>query len=199
MANRAYLYAIKKEDKKAIGMGECNYAIPFVFKLLVSSNTQIIPSMIFQSNELIALQGDFEKGKQKLYAFLDELLVTPEIQFDELTYKIENTRKFLETIEADYIYLDCAEIYDMTDEPLEKQNKKLVDEINNIDKELANFYKKLMDVVVKYKNLKNSFPNKGLFLNRRRKKVEQELEQVKREIDDMLFLDWWSNILYYNI
>lgn len=83
--------------------------------------------------------------------------------------------------------------------PLEEQNKKLFNEINNIHIEIEKFYKNLDDVIMEYTNLKNSFPNKGLFLNTRKEKAKQELIQVKRKIDNMLFLDYWTNTLYYDI
>jgi hypothetical protein len=199
MANRSYLYTIRKENSKVNGICECNYDIPLIFKILVSDNTQMIPSKIFQNNEFIALQGDFQNGKIKLYHFLDKLLSNYESSIDDLVSKVENTKNFFETIIAEYFYLDCAEIYDMHTAPLEEQNKKLFNEINNIHIEIEKFYKNLDDVIMEYTNLKNSFPNKGLFLNTRKEKAKQELKQVKRKIDNMLFLDYWTNTLYYDI
>ena len=159
----------------------------------------MIPSKIFQNNEFIALQGDFQNGKIKLYHFLDKLLSNYESSIDDLVSKVENTKNFFETLIAEYFYLDCAEIYDMDTAPLEEQNKKLFNEINNIHIEIEKFYKNLDDVIMEYTNLKNSFPNKGLFLNTRKEKAKQELKQVKRKIDNMLFLDYWTNTLYYDI
>lgn len=199
MANRSYLYAIEKESKRARGMSECNSNIPFVFKMLVSSNTEMVPSKIFQSNDLIALQGDFEGGIRKLLECLDQLLLNSEGYKEELENKIQRTKQFLETIKADYFYLDCSEIYDMSDIPLEERNKQLFHEIQNTNREIEQFTKKLNNMVIEYENLKKTFPRKGLFLKKRQEKVTKELEEIKGEIDNLLFLDYWENTLYYDI
>lgn len=199
MANRSYLYAIEKESKKVIGISECNYDIPFVFKILVSSNTQMVPSKIFQNSELIALQGDFEGGKRNLFECLDRLLLTYECYKDELEKKIQKTKQFLATIKEDYFYLDCSEIYDMHDTPLEEQNKQLFDSIKNLDMEIEQFMKRLNDMMIQYQNLKNTFPRSGFFLKKRQEKATKELKEIQREIDNLLFLDYWTNTLYYEI
>lgn len=197
MANRSYLYAIEKENQHYRGIGECNYDIPLVFKILVSSNTQMIPSKIFQSNELIALKGDFETGKKRLYDFLDKL--SQELSYEDIDSKVQKTKQFFESIHAEYFYLDCAEIYDMDSVPLGEQNKKQFYEINDIDVEIERFCKRLNDVIIKYRNMKNAFPSKGLFLNKRKDKAQKELDKIKKEIDNLLFLDYWTNLLYYDI
>ena len=74
MANRSYLYAIKKIIVKYASICECNYDIPLVFKILISSNTKMVPSKRFQNDELIALQANYEKGLEKLYDFFNRLL-----------------------------------------------------------------------------------------------------------------------------
>lgn len=198
MANKSYLYAIKKNNKVE-GICECNYEIPFVFKILVSGKLQTVPSRIFESSELIALQGDFEIGKKRLYDFLDNLLLNCECYTDELSSKIQNTKKFLDAIEAKYFYLDCSEIYDMHDTPIGEQNKQLYDEINNLNRETERFYKTFYGLIIKYNKVKKKFPSKGLFLNRKKEKSEKELKEIQRQIDDLIFLDFWTNHLYYDI
>lgn len=199
MANRAYLYAVKKDNSNVSGICECNYDIPFVFKILISCNTKMVSSKIFQNDKLIALQGNYEEGVKKLYDFFDRLLTDQELYIDELDFKIKNTRKFFEAINAEYFYLDCAEIYDMNSIPLEEQNKNLFSEINNIDVEIEKFYNNLSEIIIKYKNMERNIPNKGIFLNMRKEKAKQELERIKREINNMLFLDYWTSKLYYDI
>ena len=198
MANRSYLYAIKKANKVE-GICECNYKIPFIFKILVSGIIQMVSSRIFESSELIALQGDFEIGKKRLYDFLENLLSSCDCYTDELSSKIQNTKKFLDTIEADYFYLDCTEIYDMHDTPIKEQNKQLFDEINNLNGEIEKFYKSFYELIIKYKNACDTFPSKGLFLNRKKEKAEKELKEIQRQINDLIFLDFWANPLYYDI
>lgn len=50
----------------------------------------MVPSKIFQNDELIALQANYEKGLEKLYDFFNRLLSDQKLYIDELNFKIQN-------------------------------------------------------------------------------------------------------------
>lgn len=141
MANRAYLYA--KKDNKLAAISEYNYDIPIAYKILVSSSTKRVRSKIFRTPFKIALRGDFEKGVERLYAFLEELRrknLIPETVLDE---RIKETKAFLEKQrDCQFFWLEGAEIYEY-DGPAIFGNLKMRRRISRIEEEIENFYQEL--------------------------------------------------------
>ncbi len=141
MANRAYLYA--KKGNEVVAISEYNYDIPIAYKILVSCNTKRVRSTIFKTPFKIALQGDFEEGVERLYAFLEELKQKGFISETELNERIEETRTFLEKHRGStYFWLEGAEIYEY-DGPALLGNLKMHRKILRIEKEMESFYQEL--------------------------------------------------------
>ena len=141
MANRAYLYA--KKGKELTAISEYNYDIPIAYKILVSCNTKRVRSGIFRTPFKIALQGDFEPGVERLYAFLEELKqrgLFPETELDE---KIKETKTFLEKHRGSkFFLLEGAEVYEY-DGPALIGNLKMRRQISRIEKQIEIFYQEL--------------------------------------------------------
>jgi len=183
MANRSYLFSIdfdrtieqRNETKKVYGLSEWPYAIPLAYKILVSQEAKLSPSIIFDYDKPIAIIGDFYKGREKLFAFLDELLKLNILDNDELTTQINDAKEYLydEKIEAKYIILECGEIYEMGTDAFEEANKNLYEnEIQQIGKTIDDFISKVKNISGDSKNIMN-------------------------EIDSMLGIGFWDDVLYY--
>lgn len=198
MANRSYIYARNSNLSNVIGVGEASYDIPLVFKLLVSENVQMVKSQIFEDDDLVALQGDYEGGLKRLYSFLEDLSSKKMVDDLELKGKIEKIKNFFASIDGEYFYLDCCEIYAMDDEDMLTQNKKTFEEVVNIEREIEKFYADLQNLNNKYNELKNKLPYKGLFTKRKNENAQKELNKLKSNMDELLFLDYWDKNLYYN-
>lgn len=198
MANRSYIYARNSDLSNVIGVGEASYDIPLVFKLLVSENVQMVKSEIFEDDDLVALQGDYEGGLKRLYSFLDDLSSKKIVDDLELKGKIEKIKNFFATIDGEYFYLDCCEIYAMDDEDMLTQNKKTFEEVVNIEREIEKFYADFQNLNNKYNELKNKLPYKGLFTKRKNENAQKELDKLKSNIDELLFLDYLDKNLYYD-
>jgi len=137
MANRSYLYSCnslpKNVNKKSIikWISEWNYEIPIVYKILLSWDTEMSSSLIWDSDEQITIVGSYEKGINNLYKFLELL------EKNEKTEKLINeTKTFLndKSNKLKYFILENLEIFELNEQNLEEQNKKLLKEINNINK-----------------------------------------------------------------
>lgn len=141
MANRAYLYA--KKDNELAAVSEYNYDIPIAYKILVSSSTRRVRSKIFRTPFKIALQGDFEKGVERLYTFLEELRQKKLIPETELDERIKETKTFLEKHRGcRFFWLEGAEIYEYGG-PALLGNLKMRRRISRIEREIENFYQEL--------------------------------------------------------
>ena len=139
MTSRCYLYsldALPREDgMNAVGLSEFETEIPLVYKILVSCNPRATKSIIFESEENIAVTADFEGGVRALESFAqnaggDKTAVLKIIAFLKDT---RNARK--------YIHLECGEIFEMDenfadyDEEMDfltEMNAGFIEEISHI-------------------------------------------------------------------
>ena len=146
MANRCYLYAcdslplLIKEDEKEkeetsnkperfqTGVSEWSYSIPLIYKILLSPNPQASYSSIWKHEEEIAIIGDFESGVSQLKEFLGRITVP------SAKPAIEEALQFLDQEEnqSDYLLLEPGEIYDLVDQELVKQHRRLLKQISNL-------------------------------------------------------------------
>lgn len=187
MSNRSYLFSMPKK----CGISNFSYDIPLSYKILVSQDASIVKSIIWNIPELIAIQGSFIKGRQKLYSFFDELLNLNMLDNFLLLKKINNTKEFLDShdIQGDFFHLENGEIYDMNDFDLETQNNIFFEnEILKIDKIIESTLKELNELKQKL-NLKSK-PSK-----------DSEQEQMINDLTNMwniLGLDSWDRNLYYS-
>ena len=140
MANRSYLYSsnlipkadTKLSERKVIGISEWNYAIPIVFKILVSGYPQACTSLIWKHPDQIALVADYAAGVKNLESFFTKV-GCPQAQ-----NLIAEAIAFLHTPENQnqYFVLECGEIFDMSDSPLATQNSALLEQVNNLEAEI---------------------------------------------------------------
>lgn len=178
MANRAYLYGM--EGKQVTGISEYNYDVPIAYKILLSQNTKMVKSRIFTNPFKIALQGNFEKGVERLYSFLEELKTKGYFEENELEEAIADTKAFLrENSNCEYFYLDCGEIYDMSATPLYLSNVKMFQKIKNVDKEIKLFYKEMDEMKKEYEVKKQG--------------------QIKEDMMNKIGIREWSEYLFYEI
>ncbi len=191
MANRSYLFSIdfdstkeeRDDSKKVCGLSEWNYSIPLSLIILSSQDAKISKSIIWDSEEPIAIVADFYKGRQKLFDFLDDLLEKDIFEPSKLEEAITQTRDFLcdPRHENPYIILECGEIFMLgsedpdEDDSFEAQNKKLYEnEILNIDKIIESAIEEFQKM-----------------------KAENQKKPIEQEVWNYLGIDYWTDILYY--
>lgn len=219
MANRSYLYSIdfdrtqKERDKEKIfGLSECNYSLPLSYQILASQDSKVSLSINWEYEQPIAIQGDFEKGKQKLLSFLDELSKTDLFELSELQEKIDNTKKFLNEHALKYIILECGELYELMEEDLELEefNQRLYEsEILLIDDQIKTVIDHLKEIKSHIAQLEEDIAviskPKGLlamlFKSRFKKGIDELQRQIshhKEEMWRLVGIDYWSDILYFH-
>ncbi len=184
MANRSYLYALnfdrtkgeKGEEGKIFGLSEYAYSIPLSYRILVSQDSKVSHSVVWEYEHPIAIQGNFEKGKQRLFDFLAQLQNEQLFDSAELEKNIAETQNFLNGRQGEYVILECGELYEMGEGELEDQNQQLFTEgVLNIESQMAGF------------------------LDHLRKVKEQGDRKAEQEMWFMLGIDYWSEILYYDL
>ncbi|MFT3908003.1 MAG: hypothetical protein QM737_01145 [Ferruginibacter sp.] len=108
MANRSYIYAIK--NNKHISLGECPSYIPYAFRILAAYDNAVEDSHLF--DKIVGIKANFAKGKTALYYFLDFLIATGQMT-DAAGFEssVNETKTFLDKIDADEILLENGEIY----------------------------------------------------------------------------------------
>lgn len=193
MANRAYLYA--KKGTEMIAISEYSYEIPIAYKILVSQNTKRAKSKVFKSPFKIALRGDFEKGAERLYAFLDELKKKGYFEENELKEKIKETKSFLEKHnDCDYFHLEGAEIYAYDSRSYFLSNEKMRKKILHIDNEIRNFYQEMDEIKKRYDK-----KYKKMSEGEQNSEGSKKLQKIKDEMMNSIGIQEWSDYLYYEI
>jgi hypothetical protein len=150
MANRSYLYSIdfdstiieRSDDHEVCGLSEWAYEIPLAYKILVSQDAKTSQSIIFGYDKPIAIIGDFQKGREKLFLFLAELIKMDILDKEKLKEQIHYAETYLRDIkhENKYIILECGEIFAMDYEELEEPTRNLYEnEILKIDETINAF------------------------------------------------------------
>ena len=195
MANRSYLYStnvipgpyVKMEERKLVGISECNYDIPIVFKLLLSGNPRVCKSSIWEVPEDIALVGDYARGVEHLKEFMQEikLAAAQPLIGEALDFlnKPENQNQFF--------VLECGEIFEMESEPIPEQNLALLEEIKGLEPQIQKSLQSLLT------------PKEPSSIGFFSKLFGAKLEEPKQSHDPMkliytLGLGNWSNILYHD-
>lgn len=193
MANRAYLYA--KKGTEMIAISEYSYEIPIAYKILVSQNTKRAKSKVFKSPFKIALRGDFEKGVERLYAFLDELKKKGYFEENELEEKIKETKSFLEKHNGcDYFHLEGAEIYAYDSKFYFLSNEKMRKKILHIDNEIRDFYQEMDEMKKRYDKT-----YKKISEEEQNSDGSKKLQKIKDEMMNSIGIQEWSDYLYYEI
>ena len=202
MANRSYLYSTniipepnQNESSRVLtGISEYNYDIPIVFKILLSGNPQACTSVIWDNPEKIALIGDYASGVQNLEAFLAKIAL-PEAQAP-----IAEALEFLKDPknQSQYFILECGEIFEMSETPVEVQNLSLLNQVQNLQPEIAAAYQSLLSPVpVASEQPKPIGFLAKLFGRRPTSPKALPVNHSEQAIYD-LGLGLWSNILYFD-
>ena len=180
MANRAYLYSMNKVPEKGpatpgikiTGLNEYNWEIPLAFLILVSEDTKICKSLIYEG-ENSGILGDYAKGVQQLQKLL-ELIRENGVQFPEIyDTKCRETLEFLndEKNKQKYIFLELGEIFAINGE-IADQPEKFLTEIKYVRRLLDN----------------NEFESLNTYM----------VDDVRTHWESSLGIGYWSNILYFD-
>jgi len=141
MANRSYLYSFSQDKNRTIkhifDISEHPYAVPIVFKILISGNSKIIPSKLFEDS--FALRGDFKSGLSSIRLFIDK--IKPYYDEKLLALEIDSFFEHLEMFSSKYFLLEVAEL-DFS----EYQVKKLLEEVSNLEEMIDNFMLELKNI-----------------------------------------------------
>ena len=132
MSNRAYLYSLSNRPtayadrpETISGLSEWSYAVPFSYRVLMSSNPQICASLIsdgFDSEpagaktKLYAISGDFEGGFARLQKFLEVVRAVAAGSAPDLVQYLGTTVDFLESHRNRYLLLETVELDTMESE-----------------------------------------------------------------------------------
>lgn len=218
MANRSYLYSIdfdrtlgeRKPGEKIFGLSEYPYSIPLSYKILVSQDSKISESINWNYEHPIAIQGDFEKGKNRLLDFLKQLQIENLFDKEELEQQTKETLTFLNDHQLKNIILECGEIYDMDDRALEDQNKDLYNEdiakIENHINTILNDFRNMNKTVQDLKNEISALSKPKGFFSRvissdnstKIQGLEKKIKEIEEEKWNMLGINYWSDILYFH-
>lgn len=218
MANRSYLYAIdfdstkglRKTGEKIYGLSEYSYSIPLSYLILVSQDSKISNSINWEYEHPIAIQGDFEKGKIRLFNFLKELQKEGIFDKLQLEQQITETQDFLERHKLQYTILECCELYELDEGEWEDRNQELFDDIVvKIESQIMDFLDDFRSMHQKVQNLKNeivqlskpkSFLAK-LFSSDHTAEIhelENKIKNIEQKKWDLLGINYWSDILYFH-
>jgi hypothetical protein len=168
-----------------VGISEWPYDIPLVFKILVSGNSRACQSALW-SPEPVAIAGDYDQGVARLFEFLDR------IDEPDLAPLREEAHAFLtaEENKSRYFLLECGEIFEMGDAPIDMQNNRLLAEIQKLESEMESALAKLSS------NCRIK-PRPVSFLARMLG-VKPTVAKSPTELICELGLGFWDNVLFYD-
>lgn len=200
MANRSYLYSsniipglFTTRTRSIKGIGEYNYDIPLIYKILMSGQPQPCFSLIWEEPDPTALIADYTEG----LARLSQLLV--EITVPIAKPLILQTLQFLNNEEnkSQYLFLECGELYYMEDKNPYKQNLEVLRDIESYST-MTDFSFINEELLEKTAALEKTFlEERGLVGQTLDDKTQQELNAILLQPYYDLGLGTWSNVLYY--
>lgn len=136
MANRSYLYSTnarpetdaRQKKQKLNGISEWKYAVPLVYKLLLSANPRACRSFIWDEPGPIALFGDYDAGVERLTEFLSRVThpAAANLKDEALGFLLDEKQR------GEYFVLECGEVFEMGDEPIASQNGRLLDDLRDL-------------------------------------------------------------------
>jgi hypothetical protein len=137
MANCSYLYASpsvpnRKKVTPFKGLSEWVNDIPLSHKIMVSVDTQYCTSTIWDTDDKIALCGNYSSGYQRLLSFIKQ------INYEPLQEPIEDTIAFLSAPEniQKFAVIEPLEIFEFFDEAPTFLTTELMKALGNIDNEI---------------------------------------------------------------
>ena len=186
MANRSYMFCcsflpgvdVPREGAAHItGISEWNYAIPLVARILVSAETRLCGSLIWEKAGEIALAGRYDAGLNRLEHFLARIdhPAVASLRDEALTFlKAQGSVN-------DYLVLECGEIFEMSKVPIAEQAAGLLQDMRLLDAEIEQQLALL------------NTRSKPSFWQRILPPAQKIVEQPLRDLG----LGYWSNTLYY--
>ncbi|WP_430613218.1 hypothetical protein [Flavobacterium sp. JP2137] len=218
MANRSYLYSInfdiskreKQEDDIVLSLSEYKAYIPLAFQILVSQDSKMCRSLIWDCEYLVGIVGDYRKGMQKLFDFLTQLATEDLFDQTELLEHIETTKAFLSERQQDYILLECLELYQFLDEPVETQNTELfknsIQDIDDVINDYMDYFKsfKASKIQLEEEIAELSKPRstlKKLFYRKNNddkiRTLQTKVAYYDEKMSSYLGIDYWREVLYF--
>lgn len=117
------------------GDAESNRAVPLAAKILISGNPRPCRSLVFDSEEEIAIIADYDCGVEKLMSFLDRAIpIHPAIvALKEEAKSVLNSAANRNS----YLVLDAGEIFSMSYESLADGNLALLKEVRDLEPQIG--------------------------------------------------------------
>ena len=188
MSNRSYLFVSSQlpTDRwdaslrtPLRGISEHSYAVPLLYRLLVSVQSRLVDSAIWQDPAPLAIAGQAQAGMERALQFLEQIQ----------NPHIEPLRREAETFlsshiqPGDWLILEAAEVLQMQEQPaLDQQVRALLDQMPLLDAECAQTQA----------DLRPQPPN---IWQRIFKPSEESLQQPLLQLG----LGNWSEHLYYSL
>jgi hypothetical protein len=209
MANRSYLYSsnlipntnVLKSERRLVGLSEWPNNIPLIYRVLMSGNPRVCTTSIWDNDEDIAIVSDYAPGLERLKQFLKR------INLPQAQPYIDEALAFLEHKDnaQDYLVLECGEIFNFNDEPMEDQNKALLKDIQDLEHEMTIA---LEDLHILANPASEILSSMGKLAKLFRKKpapltpiAPADLQEQENKLLTAIFqlgLGEWNNLLYYD-
>jgi len=184
MANRSYLYSFNQDKKEKItkifDISEQNYEIPIIYKILVSENTEVVPSKIFDDH--LALRGDAKAGRKKLNTFFKKLHKEQIYDDTELSDLEKMFQNHLDKYTLDYFLFEPIEVISMNDVDTNAAVKLIYSEIGKYNKMISNFILEAKSALEEWSALGIDFSNYLYFSmgnEKEVKKIEKQFSNKK--------------------
>jgi len=134
MANRSHIYTFSKESSvQHKDLSEWKWAIPIAHQLLVSGQPRAVHSHVWNNDDKIAIEADFDPGLARLFRFLHWFAQQEGVSGTEvLERQIRRTQEFFERREnrKPLALLEAAEIFVLNERiPLGQQTESEIREI----------------------------------------------------------------------
>ncbi len=187
MANRSYVFLSQTLPSEAWdaaqraqlhGVCEHAYAVPLLQRLLVSADSRLISSAIWQQAEPLAIAGRAQAGMERALQFLQQ------IQHPHIEPFRQEAEHFLRSHirEDDWLILEAAEVLEMQEPPsAAAQVRSMLDHMPALNAECAQAVEKLR-------------PQAPNFWQKIFKPSQESLEEPLRELG----LGNWSENLYFS-
>lgn len=186
MANRSYLFASNAlphpgwdaaSRSRLRGISEHAYAVPLLYRLLVSVDSRAISSAIWNNEHPLAIAGQAQAGMERALQFLQQ------IQHPEIAgFRAEADAFLRQHIQpGNWLILESAEVLSMDDTALETQVQQLLGRMPQIDAECSQALAALQ-------------PQPASFWQRIFKPSNESLQEPLRELG----LGGWSEHLYFS-
>lgn len=192
-----------------LSVSEYAYEIPLSYKILLSNNTLNSKSVLWDYEHPITISGDANRGKDSLFKFLDRLQTLNLFEPEYLSSEIENTKQFFadNKFNLKYFFLEGGELYEMGNEPFEKQNLEVFNEVTQIENTIENFIKDVASLnkeILSLEVKKNQMTKKSWFkksapilTEKEKAETEKAIQHKRIEKRALLGIDNWSTILYF--